>query len=105
MRTPNINFVNYRKSLYNTQKIKRTVSVPKRYIQKPCKKDAEMEQRLREYLDRQEKVEKQMQEMQEKLNDLFITSKTENIYYTFLLYGIKLDKEKIIQKLKARKAN
>ena len=102
MRIPNLNIGKYQKSLYKTQKVKRTISSNRPYIQKNYKQKAEKEQELLAYLRKQKELDK---EITEKLNNSVENFRASEIQYNLLiLYGIKLDKEVILQKLKARKA-
>ena len=102
MRIPKINLWKYQKSLYNTQKVKRTVSPCKLYKPKSYSKEAEAEQRLQIYLEKQKQFDI---EFQEKINNALIDMQAQDISFSMLwLYGIKISKEKIIETLKARKA-
>ena len=67
MRVKNINSIRNKISLTKTQKVIRTISPQKPYIQKPCKQELEMQQKLQESLKRREKIN---EELQEKLNQL-----------------------------------
>lgn len=102
MRIPNLYLGKYQKSLSKTQKVIRTVSQQKTFIQKTLKEKAEKEQELNEYLRKRKELDK---EITEKLNNAVVNLKASEIQYNaLLLYGIKLDKEKILEILKARKA-
>ena len=102
MRIPNLNLRKYQKSYSKTQKVLRTITQQKTYIQKQQKQEAEMEQELQSYLTKQKELDN---EIGEKLNKAVENLKVSEIqYYALLIYGIKLDKEKILQKLRARKA-
>ena len=102
MRVPNLNLGKYQKSFNKTQKVIRTISNQKPHIHKRPKQEAETERELHEYLTRQKELES---ETQEKLNKTIENLKVQEIQYNaLLLYGIKLDREKILEILKARKA-
>ena len=102
MRVPRLNLWQYQKSLNKTQKIKRTISQNKPYKPKICKQQAEMEQECQAYFEKQKELEK---ELQEKMDNALIELRAQNLSYQMLLfYGIKIEKEKIIETLKARKA-
>ena len=102
MRIPNLYQGKYTKSYNKTQKILRTVTHQKPYIQKSRKEEAEKEQELLEYIKKQKELEN---DIQDKLNEAVENIKASEIQYNaLLLYGIKLNKEQILEKLKARKA-
>jgi len=102
MRVPKLNLWKYQKSLHKTQKVKRTISPNRPYIQKELKQQADIEQEISEYLKKQKELET---EYSEKVNDALLEIRAQDISYkALLLYGIKIDKEKIIETLKARKA-
>ena len=102
MRVPNLYLGRNQKSLNKTQKIIRTISRQKPYINKQYKQEAKLEREIQEYNLKQQKFEN---DAIEKLNNLIEEHKVDEIqYYALLLYGIKLDKETILEKLKARKA-
>jgi len=102
MRIPKLNLCKYQKSLYKTQKVKRTVSPNRSYIQKEQKQQTKREQELQEYLKKQKELEI---ECTEKMNNALMDIQAQDIIYNaLLLYGIKVNKEKIIEILKARKA-
>ena len=102
MRIPNINLGKYHKSYNKTNKVKRTITQRKPYIHKQQKHEAEIEQETLAYLKKQKELE---QETVENLNKALENIKVQEIQYNaLLLYGIRLEKEKIIEILKARKA-
>ena len=102
MRIPNLYLGRNQKSLNKTKKVIRTISRQKPYINRQYKQEAELEREIQEYNLKQQKFEN---DAIEKLNNLIEEHKVNEIqYYTLLLYGIKLDKETILEKLKARKA-
>ena len=102
MNVSGLNLRKYQRSLYKTQKVKRTISANRPYKHKECKQKYEKEQELLAYLQKQKELDK---EIGEKLNNVVEDLEVSEIqYYALLIYGIKLDKEKILQKLKARKA-
>ena len=80
----------------------RTISKDKPYIPKSAKQEAEMEQEVLASLKRQKEFDK---EYLKKLNDMIEDHRASEIqYYALLLYGIKIDKEKALEIIKARKA-
>lgn len=102
MRVPNINLGKYHKSLNKTQKIARTVTRQKPYTHKLQKQETEKEHELLEYIQKQKDLDN---EIIEKLNNAVDNLRAGAIQYNaLLLYGIRLDKEKILERLKARKA-
>ena len=102
MRIPGLNLGKYQKSLYKTQKVKRTISPGRPYKHKECKLEAEKEKELLAYLQKQKELDK---EITENLDNAIENINAGEIQYNaLLLYGIKLDKEKILEILKARKA-
>lgn len=102
MRVPNINLGKYHKSLNRTQKVARTVTRQKPYTHKLQKQETEKEQELLAYFQKQKELDK---EITEKLNNAIDNIRASEIQYNaLLLYGIRLDKEKILEILKARKA-
>ena len=102
MRIPNLYLGKYQKSYNKTQKVVRTITKQKPYIQKLQKEEAEKELELQEYIVKQKELDN---DIQEKLNEAFDNIKASEIQCNaLLLYGIKLDKEKILEILKARKA-
>lgn len=105
MRIPNLYLGKYQKSNNKTQKVIRTISQQRPYIQKQQKLQSEMERELQEYNSQLEERKKLENEAMEKLNNMIEAHRVDEIqYYALLIYGIKLDKEEILQKLKARKA-
>ena len=102
MRVPNIYLGKYSKSLNKTKKVARTVTRQKTYTQKLQKQETEKEQELIAYIQKQKELDK---EITEKMNDAIKNLRVSEIRYNvLLLYGISLDKEKILEILKARKA-
>ncbi len=102
MRIPNINLGKYQKSYNKTQKVIRTVTSQKQYIPKSVRQEAEKERKLQEYLNKQKEFNKEIQsQMDEVIQNLRAADFQNQIYF---LYGIKIDKEKILEILKARKA-
>ena len=102
MRIHKLNLWKYQKSLSDTQKVIRTITKQKSYIHKQQRLEAEKEQEVLASLKRQEEFDK---EYLEKLADMIDVHRANEIqYYALLLYGIKIDKEKILENIKARKA-
>jgi len=102
MRIPNINLWKYQKSYNKTNKVIRTITKQNPYIQKQQKQNAEMEREIQEYLAKQKEFDK---DINDRLNKSIEDIRVNKIqYYALLLYGIKVDKEKILEILKARKA-
>ena len=102
MRIPNINLGKYQKSYNKTNKVIRTITQQKPYIHKQQKQEAEIEKETAVYLKKQKELE---QETVESLNRVLEDIKVQEIQYNaLLLYGIRLEKGKILEILKARKA-
>jgi len=102
MRIPNIYLGKYHKSYNKTNKVKRTITQQKPYIHKQQKQEAAIVQETLAYLKKQKELER---ETAENLNKALENIKVQEIQYNaLLLYGIRLEKEKIIEILKARKA-
>ena len=101
MRVPKINLYKYNKSLNRTQKVIRTTSKINPYIPKRAKLEAEMDQKILASLEQQKEFDKEL----EKLTNMIEDHRASEIqYYALLLYGIKIDKEKVLEIIKARKA-
>jgi hypothetical protein len=80
----------------------RTISKVKPYISKSEQQEIEMEQEVLASLKRQREFDK---ECLEKLNDMIVDHRVSEIqYYALMLYGIKIDREKALEIIKARKA-
>ena len=102
MRIPNVNLGRYQKSYDRTKKVIRTITKQKSYIQKHQRQEVEMEQEILASLKRQKEFDK---EYLEKLTDMIDAHRASEIqYYALILYGIKLNKEKVLEEIKARKA-
>ena len=60
-----------------------------------------MAEMFQAYLQKQEEQERINKLTQEKLDSLIETSRVDEIYYAFLMYGIKLDKDNIRKSLRS----
>ena len=103
MSVPRVNLYKYHRSFDKTNKVKRTITKQKPYIQNKVNvSTAYDEQEILVSLNRQKQI---YEDWLEKLKEIIENNKVNEIqYYALLLYGIKLDKETIVRKLKARKA-
>ena len=102
MRIPNLYLGKYQKSYNKTQKVVRTITKQKPYIQKLQKEEAEKELELQKYIVKQKELDNDIRENLSEAVDNITASEIQ--YNTLLLYGINLDKDKILEILKARKA-
>ena len=80
----------------------RTISKTKPYVYKTTGQEVETEREIFENLKQQKEFDKEFLENIDKMLEAHRVNEIQ--YYALLLYGIKLDKEKIIEILKARKA-
>lgn len=102
MRIGSLYFRHFEKSLNNNSKIIRTISKPKPYIQKQQKQEIEFEQKIQDFYKKQKEIENKALEESDKLIDNHRAGEIQ--YYALLLFGVKIEKEKISETIKARKA-